>query len=385
MIKKRKFPNFSAAIIILFIFMSGCGSNPSSLDELKATYIDEPILLESSEFVFATSNWEDEYVFDLRSIELVQKGSFNDLELSYWTGSSCDEDVWVHNYRKGRWDQIGFSPGPDIMCLCVMTEQCHLFSARGLKPKEYLSIDLKMKIRGTFWPPAKIRALKINPNYFAVPILLEGLYSFDGLSYDGESLWISSNLSDRIYNLSLTGKVKGEFEAPSGYPFGLAYDGYSLWLASGTNQIFKLTSWGEVLCQFSVPTDYPGGLAWGGGILWLAEYERMFGLSQIFGIDSYASCSVYSAVLTDSWEFADEGTQGLAWDGNHLLVVAGHLSDGIFTLYKLTTAGEVVESFDLPVKFPRELAWDDEAVWVLCQGPKELRSGDPVIARFKLN
>jgi len=370
--------------IIFFFLFYACTDDLSSPYNPQTTYIDDPIVLEVSTFLSAGVNWQGDFVFDFTHITLVQTGAYNDFELTYWTSSSCDEDVWVYNFRKRGWDQIGFSPGPGIMCLTVITEQGHLFSARGLEAKDYLDEDLEMRVKGSVSGP-KVRALKINPDYFIAPIRLGNVSSFNGLVYDGESLWVSSNFSDRIYNLSLEGKIIKEFEAPAGYPFGLAFDGQNLWLADGSDRIFKMDREGDVLCQFTVPTDYPGGLTWENDRLWLSEYEHMFGISQLFGMDPYASCSAGFAVITDTFDTAEEGSRGLAWDGEYLLVVVKKdLYPEAHELYKIKTSGEVIQSYDIPVKFPQDIAWDGEAVLLINYGPKDLINYDPVVTRFKL-
>lgn len=370
--------------IIFFFLFNACTDDSSSPYNPQTTYIDDPIVLEVSTFLSAGVNWLGDFVFNFNHTTLVLTGAYNDFELTYWTSSSCDEDVWIYNYRKQKWDQIGFSPGPGIGCFLVITEQCHLFSARGLQPRDYLDEGWEMRVRGAVSGP-KVRALKINPDYFIVPLMVGNVYGFKGLVYDGESLWVSSNFTDSIYNLSLKGKIIKEFEAPAGYPFGLAFDGQDLWLADGSDRIFKMDQEGNVLCQFTVPTDYPGGLTWENDKLWLSEYEHMFGISQLFGIDPYASCSAGFAVITDTFDTAEEGSRGLAWDWEYLLVVVKKdLYGETHELYKIKTSGEVIQSYDIPVKGPQDITWDGEAVWLLNYGPKDLINHDPVITRFKL-
>jgi hypothetical protein len=76
---------------------------------------------------------------------------------------------------------------------------------------------------------------------------------------------------------------------------------------------------------------------------------------------------------------------GLVWAGEYLLVASERL-------YKFATSG-VVASYNLPVRsITKGIAWDSEAVWVLNDGPKEVKDldpkrairTDPVITRFKL-
>jgi len=267
------------------------------------------------------------------------------------------------------------------MCATIPVEQGHLLSARGLQPRDHLNEGLEMRVRGSYWSGPKVRALKINPDYFIVPLMLGNVYSFNGLAYDRESLWVSSNFSDRIYNLSLEGKIIKEFEAPAGYPFGLAFDGQDLWLADGSDRIFKMDQEGDVLCQFTVPTGCPYGLTWERNRLWLSENGC---LHRLFGIGPLLSCLSRAAVISDTFTTAEEGSKGLAWDGEYLLAVIKNPYSEAHKLYKIKTSGEVIQSYDIPVKFPEDIAWDGEAVWLLNYGPKDLINRDPVITRFKL-
>jgi len=353
---------------------------------LNTTYIDDPIVLAESDQISPTDTYGDTSVFECSVIPLVQQSESNDFELSYVTGSSCDEDVWVYNFKTQSWVQIGFSPGPGIMCLTVISEQCHLFSAKGFKAEDYLNEMLQMMVRGAVRAP-RVRALRINPDYFTVPLRVERVRDYYGLTHDGDSLWVSSNLTDRLYNVSFEGYVLNEFESPSEYPFGLAFDGRYLWLADGINQIFKITRDGAALCQFSVPTDYPGGLAWGENQLWLSEYEHMLlTVCSLFSIDPQLSCQTGSAVVTNTFEIADIGGRGLAWNGTNILVAweDSSISERPCWLLKMTPAGQEIQRYELMVKHVQDIAWDENTVWILNYGPKELRSSNPVISCFKL-
>jgi hypothetical protein len=345
-----------------------------AITPVVSTYIDEPILLDSSETVTPSFLTGDEFGFRFSGISLVLDGTYNDFDLAYETSSSCDSDVWAFNYGTESWDSVGFSPSPGTMCLPVLMMQSHLFSALGLESHQYLNPNLEMKVRGYVGQPV-VRALRINPDYLAVPIVVRGVHSFDGFAYDGRSFWLSSNMQDRLYQISLSGTIEKELVTPSGYPFGLAFDGQSLWLADGTDRIFELTSNGDILCQFTLPTDYPGGLTWGDDKLWLTEYG---GSRRLFGIEPDASCHTGTAFIADELQTPGSNGYGLAWDGTHLLVASD-------SLYKVTTAGNVMEVYHIPVASVRDIAWDGEAVWLFNQGPTDVWGRDPVITRFRLH
>ncbi len=375
-----------SVIFVLSFIMAGCWDSASSSRMFNTTYIDDPILLAESDQISPAYTDGDTFVFECFVIPMVRQSEANDFELSYITGSSCDEDVWVYNFKTQAWDQIGFYPGPGFLCFTVISQQSHLFSDKGFKAEDYLNEMLQMKVRGAVGAP-KVRALRINPDYFAVPLRVERVRDYYGLTHDRDSLWISSRHPDRLYNVSFEGFVLNEFELPSECPVGLAFDGQFLWLADGINQIFKMTRDGTALCQFSVPTDYPGGLAWGKNQLWLSEYEQMlFTLCSLVSINPQLSCQTGSADVTNTFEIPDIGGRGLAWDGTNILVAGedSSISERPCWLLKMTPAGEEIQRYELLVKHVQDIAWDGNTVWILNYGLKELRSSDPVISCFKL-
>lgn len=374
-----RLPGMLSALMFAIFFLSGCANY---LDTTGTTYIDEPIVLDISAWISAEAKWGGDFIADLSSIPMVQFDDFNDLELSYWTSSSCDEDVWVYNFRTLNWDKIGFDPGPDVMCLCVIVEQCHLFSARRLQAEDYLNEHNHLKIRGDVGTP-KVRALKINPDYHAVPLPFGGTHDFIGLTHDGNSFWVSSNWPDTIYHLSLAGRVIGEFNAPSEYPLGLAFDGSTLWLVDGSDQIFNLTTEGHVLCHFTVPPTCEYALTWAEGKLWMSKGDCP-SLMDLFVIDPNPSCGSGSAVITETMKPLEEGIVGLAWDGTHLLAVGQSQYGETQTLYMLTTGGEVIKSYELPVKWAKDIVWDGDGIWIINHGPKEFTGRDQFITKFKL-
>ena len=334
----------------------------------QGTFIDQSILVDSSDRVTPISTEADVFTFDLADFALVQSRRIDDFELTYMTSDSCDEDVWVFNYVTLSWDQIAFDPFG--ICFQSPTRQVHLFSEIGSTATDYLSEQGEVMIRGPIYPD--ILAFRLDPNLVALP-----LPDFsNGLTYDGEFLWISSEFSDRIYRMNLSGQIVNEFDSPSSFPFGLAFDGDSLWLADGTDTIFGFNLSFEILCQFSLPTEWPRGLTVSGNRLWLSEFTSRN--PRILEIDLVASCASGAAVVTDTISIPDgERSRGLAWDGSSLLVASGRL-------YFMTPNGFVLEAYDFPVKGAQGLAWDGTALWVINEGPVELLTRKPVVTKFQI-
>lgn len=365
----------------------------------EALPLGEPIVLAQSNGVAPSSRTFDEATrivdatFDLGSVELVREGRYNDLTVTYTTPSTCDEELLVFNVSTGLWDRIGFPDGQHFWCGAAISRHGHLFSSRDLLAHDCVGPNLQVRVKGRWASPDSLYAFEMNPKYRPIPLLIPHTYTWgqdayesivyglDGLTYDGESFWLSSNSTDQLYRLSVAGELIEEFDAPSGYPFGMAYDGQNLWLADGTDRIFKLDRSGNALASFSVPTDFPGGLTWGAGKLWLSEYQ---GPHRVFGIDADPSCSAGSAVVTTAFEIPGGGSPGLAWDGEHLIVPMNFDVYSSTKLYVMTAEGQLVRQYDLPVHSVQDIVWDGSALWMLHAGPRGVSGRDPVLSRFKL-
>jgi hypothetical protein len=53
-------------------------------------------------------------------------------------------------------------------------------------------------------------------------------------------------------------------------------------------------------------------------------------------------------------------------------------------LHGVDLNGEVVDSWDIPVYYIGDIAWDGEAVCIISSGPDKCSGDDPVISRFRL-
>lgn len=370
-----------------FGFTAGCDNESvRPVESLPSgSFIDQPIVVKTSDPVLLTRVEGDECVFDLSEAPLVRDGEYNDLLVSYWTVTSCDEDVYVFDSAHRAWEQIGFEidPGVGLGCRESLTQQHHLLSSRGADARECVDDSAHVRILGIGlmyggyipW----VQPIKMNPDYFSVPIPARYSDVFNGLAYHGRSLWTSSNWFNKIYNISLTGRILLELDPPSDDPSGMASDGRGLWLADGSDTIFKMDLDGRVLCGFSMDLDSATGLAWGDAKIWVADHGRNvpYRASMIYEVDPGPSCAGGSAVVLNSMETPGGRARGLAWDGAHLLVASD-------SLYVLTPDGIITDSYDLPVYNVTDIAWDGEGVWILNSGPKDLTSYDPVIARFRL-
>jgi hypothetical protein len=345
----------------------------------KASFIDEPIVLEVSEGVSGTEIIENEFLFDLSSIPMVVNKTFNDIEVAYGLPDTCDSPLYLYNFNNQDWDQLAFVTGSG--CFAVLMTGFHTVRDLYGDVESYVDETGSLRIkRGEHVSPYAVRVLHLNENYFAKrPLGETNIDVSGGLTYDGIWFWASSNASNRIYKINHNGKVVNEFDSPSGYPFGMAFDGKKLWVADGTDKIFQITRNGNVLCEFSVPTDYPGGLAWGDNSLWLAEYPSP-GLIHTFQIDPFASCASGSAVITRTFITPGGGSRGLAWDGENLLIAS--IKNKI--IYRVNKEGTVLEEYALPVNTAQGLAWDGENIAFFSNGPKGYGNWGAKLNKFRL-
>lgn len=375
------------------LLLPGCGIlDPSENERLPdPSYIDEPIILEVSEPVSPPEATEGHYI-DMGEDPVVKSGDFNDFLVSYYTPDSCDRNVWIYNYRESEWKQIGFFREHQI-CYMAFTQQDHLLSARGIDASECLSDDDFLTLKGEGILSRQVTAVRRNERYYALP--LPAASDFSGLAYGEGSLWACTSDPTLINRVSPTGVMRELALAPGKYASALAYNGANLWLIHSTGQVLQTTTDGELLCALSPPVGDVGfgdffpsghGIEVANERLWLAGYQAGYQDDHVFISEANpeVSCSKAELLVTESFDIPMTSyphgisSRGLAWDGSCLLVA----SDSV--LYKVTTGGTVVDEYPMPVKYVRDMAWDGEAVWMLCDGPKGIEARDPVIARFKL-
>ena len=372
---------YSRCILCLIVISFGCSKDdsPSTFQNPsteQVMFIDEPIVLEKSDYILHTRVDSNIATFDIAGVPLVQKGTFNDIEISYSTPSSSDVDVLIYNQKKQEWDRLAYviSGGG----LAIPGLHGHLLSSKGFKAREYIGIDSRLRVR--FTSPGvylKIRFLRLHEHYSATPLLIDKPnYSF-GLTTDGDTYWTYSGTRKGFCRITKEGYIVNTVPSLQRYPQGLAFDGQYFWQADGSNRIYKVFLDGSVRDSFFVPTDYPGGLAHTGSALWLSEYQSTNKTVKVYDIDPVASCAGDSAVVLHTFSLPLAYTTGLTWDGSHLLISAD-------SLYQVSTLGEIRRSWRLPVSVVGGIAVKGDIISIVSRGPLECRESDQVITRFKL-
>lgn len=363
-------------LLLLLLAVPGCGdpvtAPPPALD---FPLLDDELVIAASDPVPALAT-DGVFVAWVGDEPLVKQGLVDDVEVTYTTPHSCDEDLDVYDHAAGAWRQVGFAPGPGFACFTVLTDQHHTLRDLGWPVDGLIGPAGTVRLRGehVFDNSVAVRVLALHPAYSPLrPPGAEGSY-FSGLGFDGARYWLASNGEDRIALLDADGTHLEWIPSPGDYPFDLAFDGVGMWISDGTNRILRLAANGSLEAEFTVPTDFPGGLAWGDGSLWLAEYQGPD--RRTFRIDPGASVQKGAAVVLDSWPTPGGGSWALAWVADRLVVV----SDRVY----LTDAGlDVVSAHDLRVEGVAGAARHGDTLALLCRGPVGIGNTGQKIVRFR--
>lgn len=71
----------------------------------RATYIDEPVVMQSDTVVPAEQDGNT-YTFDLSGIATIDNGDFNDLEVEYVTYRPDSDRTWVFDFSHEVWTEL---------------------------------------------------------------------------------------------------------------------------------------------------------------------------------------------------------------------------------------------------------------------------------------
>lgn len=361
---------------VLIVVVMACSKDPlepaPTPVPIPSVGIDEPLLITaSSQQVPALSN-NNQHTFELASIPIVQSGEFNDIEIQYTSGDACDDDVELFNDETKKWVQIAW--GPVMVCSPVVTNFWRTMSERDLVPREFLDEGDRLVMRTAAQP--YLRVLKINSEYD--PIALPPLdITASGIHVNGSTIWLASDNLSRV----TTGGVKQpEIPASPDPCNGLAWDGERFWTLErpvvGDEVFYGITPLGVTECSFQGLNDFAveDGMVFVNNLLWVVRS----GGNELLGVDLDASCAGNLLNFSERLFLNTGGAVAVTHDGSDFYVAYPS------TIKKVSMSGVELEDHPLTVERVIDLAWVDNALWILHTGPRGVKSGGQFVSKFDL-
>ena len=190
----------------------------------------------------------------------------------------------------------------------------------------------------------------------------------DGMTWDGEYIWITSETPARVYKIDSMGVAIDTIPAPGSQPTGLTWDGNYLWVGSyGTRRIYKVDP-----VTGSVDTSFPAqntvsneGLAFDGTYLWHTNWSDNI----IRKLDTLF-------VQQRQFPAPGNGSTGLTWDGTHLW----NSDQNRDSVYRIDPAnGQVVQREIAPDTVIQDLAFDGTHLWACGYFSQTVYRSSPIV------
>ena len=199
-----------------------------------------------------------------------------------------------------------------------------------------------------------------------------------GLAADTGSLMITSSTSNvsyflgKIYKLDHTGKLIDSVSTGQGSSQGLAYDGANFYYVKRYTAfctVIKMTGTGTIIdsMRFSSPSRYIGGATWDGSSLWISQYYPNPG--KLYKINWTAK------TIVDSIQTIGDQPEGVAWDGHYLYYAMDIFSSetNLNLIYVVDpVTHDTVRTIPMPEGYtvdsnPTGLAWDGQHLWLIAR------------------
>jgi outer membrane protein assembly factor BamB len=192
-----------------------------------------------------------------------------------------------------------------------------------------------------------------------------------GLASDSNSIFLSSYSSSSpiagsIVEFDLNGTQIDTLPTPLGSSQGLAWDGTTFWYfyrgTSTTSRIYQISSTGIRLDSISTGTQYIGGLCWDGTGLWYSLYYPN-NEAALYKIDTNTK------LIVDTIQTLGAQPQGIAYDGTYYYYAMDD-NDGdpeniyIYDPIISDTVGYIPIADPISTR-PRGLAWDSQHLWLV--------------------
>ncbi len=171
--------------------------------------------------------------------------------------------------------------------------------------------------------------------------------SVTGLSYDGNSIWVSDHNIDQIICIDRTGKILKRLKSPGYRPAGLAFEGRHLWNVDMQKaKLYRIRiSDGMVTRILPAPVSRPKAMAFDGQALWVSDDQS----KSIHRVDPSDGTTI------SELGFPSDSVDGLAHDGTYLWV-SDRLKDNLYALEP--SSGEVIVTLKSPGPHPTGIVFD---------------------------
>lgn len=162
-----------------------------------------------------------------------------------------------------------------------------------------------------------------------------GFSSTTGIAFDGENLWVTGILSNRIDQFTLDGEFLNSIETEVQFTGGMTFALGHLWLSDySSERIHKIdTSNGESLLTFLSPADDLQGIDWDGNHFWITDRNE----SRIYKLNEEGdNLNSFNSIV-------EPQIDGIIWDGSNFWLLY------LIQINKISANGqELLECFTVP-------------------------------------
>lgn len=188
-----------------------------------------------------------------------------------------------------------------------------------------------------------------------------------GLGFDGTCFWLAG--TEFIWKLSTSGTIIKSYPSPGVH--GIAFADTCFYAISPSGTLYRLDFDMQVLDSFKL--DFPilaSDLAFDGTNLWLLDFFA----ENVYKIDTAGN-------LLDVIDSPCPNPGGLTFDGTHLWISGNSKYSMQTLLYKLTTDGCLIKKMHGPAIMPMGIVVADEYLWL---NAVEYRTKSPKIYKCEL-
>lgn len=173
--------------------------------------------------------------------------------------------------------------------------------------------------------------------------------------YDGEDLWISERVNDRVSKLDLATQTVGTPITTAQDPVSLAFDGDSIWVAAFfSGELQKINRSNNTISTVLFILR-PWDMVYDGQHVWVSTVSNDFDGNTVRKIDPTTNATVKTIIVNSFPE-------SLAFDGTDLWVAAGPVGvSGL--MWKINVGEEAIEATGATPSTIAHLIFDGTSLW----------------------